>query len=150
MKDHTTNPVVRKTHRDLLLRRLSAIGSRIFRENDGRARNQGWQIIPRYGGLSRTCRDPRFDHLIACAVCNGNGCNAYGGTCSDCQGTGRITLEPAAVFPAGPRTAMKPAPYQYWDNRVSTDLRRLLPVAAPNLLVVVWRWRYEIAPSISE
>jgi hypothetical protein len=40
---------------------------------------------------------------------------------------------------------MKPAPPSYRDNRVPTDLRRLLPVAAPNLLVVTWRWRYEIA-----
>ena len=40
---------------------------------------------------------------------------------------------------------MKPAPAWYRDNRVPTDLRRLLPVAAPNLLVVAWRWRYEIA-----
>ena len=40
---------------------------------------------------------------------------------------------------------MKPAPARYGGNRVPTDLRRLLPVAAPNLVVVIWRWRYEIA-----
>lgn len=40
---------------------------------------------------------------------------------------------------------MKPAPALYRDNRVPTDLRRLLPVAAPNLVVAAWRWRYEIA-----
>jgi hypothetical protein len=40
---------------------------------------------------------------------------------------------------------MTPAPHWYRDNRVPTDLRRLLPVAAPNLLVIAWRWRYEIA-----
>ena len=40
---------------------------------------------------------------------------------------------------------MKPAPTPPHSNRVPTDLRRLLPVAAPNLLVVAWRWRYEIA-----
>jgi hypothetical protein len=40
---------------------------------------------------------------------------------------------------------MIPAPYQYRDSRVPTDLRRLLSVAAPNLLVAAWRWRYEIA-----
>jgi hypothetical protein len=40
---------------------------------------------------------------------------------------------------------MKPAPPWHRDNnRVPTDLRRLLPVATPNLLVVAWRWRYEI------
>ena len=40
---------------------------------------------------------------------------------------------------------MIPAPHRYRDNRVPTDLRRLISVAAPNLLVVAWRWRYEIA-----
>lgn len=41
---------------------------------------------------------------------------------------------------------MKPAPPWYRDNnRVPTDLRRLVSVAAPNLLVAAWRWRYEIA-----
>jgi hypothetical protein len=41
---------------------------------------------------------------------------------------------------------MKPAPPWYRDNnRVPTDLRRLVSVAAPNLLVSAWRWRYEIA-----
>lgn len=39
---------------------------------------------------------------------------------------------------------MSPAPHRYRDTRVPTDLRRLLPIAAPNPLVVVWRWRYEI------
>jgi hypothetical protein len=39
---------------------------------------------------------------------------------------------------------MIPAPHRYRDHRVPTDLRRLISVAAPNLLVVVWRWRYEI------
>jgi len=47
MKDHTTNPVVRKTLRDLLLRGLSAIGSKIFQADDCRARDRGWQISPR-------------------------------------------------------------------------------------------------------
>jgi hypothetical protein len=39
---------------------------------------------------------------------------------------------------------MIPAPHRYRDNRVPTDLRRLIWVAAPNLLVIAWRWRYEI------
>jgi hypothetical protein len=101
MKDHTTNPVIRKILRDLLLRRLGAIGSKIFREDDRRARDRGWQIIPRHGGLGRTYRDPRFDHLVGCAACNGNGCDPDGITCSGCHGTGRITLGPAAVSQLG-------------------------------------------------
>jgi hypothetical protein len=40
---------------------------------------------------------------------------------------------------------MIPAPHRYRDGRVPTDLRRLISVAAPNLLVGAWRWRYEIA-----
>jgi hypothetical protein len=39
---------------------------------------------------------------------------------------------------------MRPAPHHH-DNRVPTDLRRLIPVAAPYPLVLAWRWRYEIA-----
>lgn len=39
---------------------------------------------------------------------------------------------------------MIPAPHRYRDTRVPTDLRRLISVAVPNLLVITWRWRYEI------
>lgn len=40
---------------------------------------------------------------------------------------------------------MIPAPRRHRDTRVPTDLRRLIPIAAPNPLVIAWRWRYEIA-----
>jgi len=40
---------------------------------------------------------------------------------------------------------MTPAPHWYHGNRVPTDLRRLLVRTRANLLVIVWRWRYEIA-----
>jgi hypothetical protein len=56
MKGHITNPYVRKTLSDLLLCQLSATGSKIFREGDSRVRGQGWQVIPRHGGLSRRYR----------------------------------------------------------------------------------------------
>lgn len=56
MKDHTTNPYVCKTLSDLLLCRLSATGSKIFRQDGSRVRDQGWQVIPRHGGLSRRYR----------------------------------------------------------------------------------------------
>jgi hypothetical protein len=101
MKDDTTNPVVRKTLRDLLLRGLSAIGSKIFQADDCRARDRGWQIIPRHSGLSRRYRDPRFDYLNSCTACNGHGCNSGGVTCSGCNGTGRIALGPAAISRPG-------------------------------------------------
>jgi len=101
MKDHTTNPHVRKTLSDLLLRTLSAIGSKIFEEDDRRARERGWQILPRHSGLSRTYRDPRFDYLTACAACNGRGHRPHGTACSDCDGTGRIVLHPTAFSQPG-------------------------------------------------
>jgi hypothetical protein len=56
MKGHTTDPYVRKTLSDLLLCRLSATGSKIFREDDSRVRDRGWQVIPRHGFPSRRYR----------------------------------------------------------------------------------------------
>jgi hypothetical protein len=101
MRDATTNPVVRKTLRDRLLRRLETICSKIFRAGDRRARDRGWQIIPRHGGLSRRYRDPRFDYLTACTVCNGRDCRPSGDTCSACRGAGRIVLDAANVSQPG-------------------------------------------------
>jgi hypothetical protein len=95
MSDHTTNPNLCKTPRDLLLRALGAIGSKIFRADDCRARDRGWQIIPRHGGLSRAYRDPRFDYLIPCPACNGRGHNPDGATCSGCHGSSRLVLNSA-------------------------------------------------------
>jgi hypothetical protein len=95
MLDHTTNPNLRKTLRDLLLRVLSTIGIKIFRTDDYRAHKRGWQIIPRHGGLSRTYRDPRFDCLIPCRACNGRGYNPDHAICSRCGGSGRLVLDRA-------------------------------------------------------
>ena len=101
MLDHTTNPNMRKTPRDLLLRALSAIGGKIFRTGDHRAHDRGWQVIPRHGGLSRTYRDPRFDYLIACSACNGRGYNSDRIGCSDCRGSGRLVLDRASTTQSG-------------------------------------------------
>lgn len=76
----------------LLQRGSSTIGKKIFRSSDCQAHQHGWQIIPGHGGLSRTYRDPRFDHLAACMTCNGRGRDPRDITCSDCQGTGRVFL----------------------------------------------------------
>lgn len=92
MLDHTTDPNLRKTPRDLLVRVLSAIGSKIFQAEDRRARDHGWQITSRQGGLGRTYRDPRFDSLISCPACNGRGRMPDRATCSGCRGTGRTVL----------------------------------------------------------
>jgi hypothetical protein len=101
MKDDTTNPNVRATLTDLLLRWLNVIGNKIFRADDCLARDQGWQIIPRKGGLSRSYRDPRFDLLLPCTACDGRGSNPRGATCSACYGAGRVVLDPAAIFGPG-------------------------------------------------
>jgi len=82
---------------DLFLLWLSAVGSRIFEADDRLARDRGWQITPRRGGLSRNYRDPRFDSLVACTACSGRGRNSRDATCPDCAGTGRIVLNPTAV-----------------------------------------------------
>jgi hypothetical protein len=95
MLDHTTYPNVRKTPRDLLLRVLNAVGSKIFRADDRHAREHGWQISPRHGGLSRTYRDPRFDSLTLCGTCNGHGLNSDRTSCRGCGGSGRLVLDRA-------------------------------------------------------
>jgi hypothetical protein len=97
MLDHTTNPNPRKTPRDLLLHVLSAIGSKIFRKGDWRARDRGWQIISRHGGLSRTYRDPRFDRLTRCPACSGRGYYPGRTTCAGCDGSGRLVLDRAST-----------------------------------------------------
>lgn len=95
MQDHTTNPVMRKTLRDLLIHGVNLLGSKIFQADDLRAHGRGWQINSRHGGLSRTYRDPRFDYLTPCPTCNGRGRDFSGLTCPTCDGAGRIVLNPA-------------------------------------------------------
>jgi hypothetical protein len=101
MKDDTTNPVLRETLRDLLIRGLSLVGSKIFLADDRRACERGWQVLPRHGGLSRTYRDPRFDYLTRCAACSGRGRDLAGVTCLACDGAGRIVLDPAEAAEPG-------------------------------------------------
>jgi hypothetical protein len=83
--------------RGLLQRGTSTIGRKIFRSSDYQARQHGWQVTPRHGGLSRTYRDPRFDYLAAYTTCNGRGHNPRSITCPDCQGTGRVSIAPDAI-----------------------------------------------------
>jgi hypothetical protein len=66
MKDHTTNPSARKTPNDLVLRWLNILRSKIFQVGNRHAHNHGWAISPRRGGLTRSCRDPRFNYLTSC------------------------------------------------------------------------------------
>jgi hypothetical protein len=101
MNDDITNPNARATVTGLLLRALRAIDNKIFWADDCRARDHGWQIIPRHGCLSRGYRDPRFDRLTVCTVCNGRGGHACGSPCSACHGAGRILLGSSAVSRLG-------------------------------------------------
>jgi hypothetical protein len=43
--------------------RSTTITDRIFAEPDARARQHGWSVEVRHGGMSRRYRDPRFDSL---------------------------------------------------------------------------------------
>ena len=97
MQDHTTNPVVRKTLCNLLIRSLNLVGGKVFQADDRRARDRGWQTNSRHGGLSRTYRDLRFDYLIPCPTCNGRGRDLGRLTCPACGGAGRIVMNPTEV-----------------------------------------------------
>jgi hypothetical protein len=75
----------------LLIRRF---GDWLFRADDARARQHGWQITVHPGGLARTYRDPGFDRFSRCPACDGTGTCPAGERepCTPCAGTGRITL----------------------------------------------------------
>ena len=68
---------------------LQAAGDRVFAADDRKAREHGWEITCRHGGLSRRYRDPRFDTLITCLWCQGTGRTAEQ-ECPPCRGTGRL------------------------------------------------------------
>jgi hypothetical protein len=76
-----------------LLNRLVAAGNRLFAADDQRAAERGWQVTPGRHGLSRRYRDPRFDALISCPGCQGNGATD-GWPCPACRATGRLTRPP--------------------------------------------------------
>jgi hypothetical protein len=82
--------VARVTWRLALL--IRAAGDRLFHAEDMRARQYGWQMTARRGGLARTYRDPRFDRFRSCPVCHGSGTGPAAKPCDRCGGTGRITV----------------------------------------------------------
>lgn len=75
-----------------LARLIRAAGDRLFQAEDARARQYGWQITARRGGLARTYRDPRFDRFGRCPACRGAGAGPAGHRCDRCRGTGRIMV----------------------------------------------------------
>jgi hypothetical protein len=87
--------------------RLEAAANRLFAKDDLRARQNGWQIIPRRSGLSRQYRDPRFDTLISCPTCDGNGATD-GRPCPACRATGRQARHPGSKDRGGEGHAQDP------------------------------------------
>jgi RecJ-like exonuclease len=91
--------IARVTGRLALL--IRAAGDRLFQAEDERARQYGWQITARRGGLARTYRDPRFDRFGSCPVCSGTGTGPAEKPCNRCGGTGRITISQPAPADKG-------------------------------------------------
>jgi len=91
--------IARVTGRLALL--IRAAGDRLFQAEDTRARQYGWQITARRGGLARTYRDPRFDRLRSCPDCDGIGTDLAEEPCERCGGTGRITVSQPTLTARG-------------------------------------------------
>jgi hypothetical protein len=87
--------IARVTGRLALL--IRAASDRLFQAEDARARQHGWQITARRGGLARTYRDPRFDRFRTCPACHGTGTGPAERPCDRCGGTGRITVSQPAL-----------------------------------------------------
>jgi hypothetical protein len=54
--------------------RFRQLTARLFRHQDALARQHGWTIESRHGGLSRRYRDPRFDSLTSETVMASSSC----------------------------------------------------------------------------
>jgi hypothetical protein len=91
--------IARVTTRLALL--IRAAGDRLFRADDERAKQYGWEITVRRGGLARTFRDPRFDRFRSCPACRGTGTGPAKKPCDRCGGTGRITVSQPAQADRG-------------------------------------------------
>jgi hypothetical protein len=82
----------------LLIRRFA---NWLFQAEDARARQHGWQTAVGRGGMTRTYRDPRFNHFRRCSACDGNGTYPGGESCNKCAGTGRFTLTEQSLTDRG-------------------------------------------------
>jgi DnaJ-class molecular chaperone len=76
---------------------IKAAGDRLFRAEDERARQYGWQTTVHCGGLGRSYRDPRFSRFRSCPACRGTGIDPAEEPCDQCGGTGRITVSPSTL-----------------------------------------------------
>jgi hypothetical protein len=90
-EDKTSRPLI-----PWLARLLDNMGQRLFAEGDARARQRGWDVTQRHGGLGRRYRDPRFGSLVSCPSCGGTG-EPADTRCWPCGGTGRLTLHQGRV-----------------------------------------------------
>jgi hypothetical protein len=71
---------------------IRQLGDIVFFANDVEARQWGWTIERRHGGLGRRYRDPLFDTVATCLHCRGLGVAAADSWCVKCSGTGRVMI----------------------------------------------------------
>ncbi|MGW4640140.1 hypothetical protein ACWEN6_16510 [Sphaerisporangium sp. NPDC004334] len=79
------------THiREHALARNWELSDAFFAEIDGFAWVQGWAIVRRR--TRHTYRDPRFDRVVVCCTCGGNGRGEGGRPCRTCKGEGLLNF----------------------------------------------------------
>jgi len=79
---------------------FNRLGDRLHAAEDARARQRGWQITRISCGLGRAYRDPRWDLIVACEMCGGEGMHGVH-RCAACQGRGTVRLDVADLHPGG-------------------------------------------------
>ena len=105
----STSPASENKARTRLVSWLAALaelaGTRLFARDDLTARQYGWQVTKRHGGLGRQYRDLRFGALSACPRCGGRG-TIGSKACPACRRSGWLAAGPAS--PAGQRIGRDP------------------------------------------
>ncbi|WP_405145166.1 hypothetical protein OG589_00420 [Sphaerisporangium sp. NBC_01403] len=82
--------------REQAMARHWELSDAFFAEIDGFAWVQGW-AISRYR-TRHTYRDPRFDRVVVCCTCGGDGRGEGGRACRTCKGDGLLNFfEPPAA-----------------------------------------------------
>jgi hypothetical protein len=79
---------------------IAKLADRLHAAEDTRARRRGWQVSRISRGLGREYRDPRWDLIVACEVCGGEGMHGVH-RCADCLGRGTVQLVPVDLHPGG-------------------------------------------------
>lgn len=86
---HESNPGPSEVPRRIT-RLLDVLDRLIFRDPDLRATARGW-TVRRPRRLEREYHDPRWDRVMRCDGCTGEGTTGAQ-ACQDCGGTGRMLL----------------------------------------------------------